>query len=168
MAAEDALPTLPQRLEVARELTDHSLDEKLDEKHDGSIKKEAFDPETFDSVPDRERVVTTGRNVSHYVVDLRDDGDPALTFRSLVLGTVIAGLGAALCQIYIFKPVTVSVSSVFLLLLIYSIGNAWAAFLPKRSLVKGTRFERLGGVIDFINPGPFRIKEVCGAHCRIR
>ncbi|KAI5833165.1 peptide transporter MTD1 [Schizophyllum commune Tattone D] len=159
MATEDALPTLPQRPEVARELTDHSLDEKLDEKHDGSIKKEAFDPETFDSVPDRERVVTTGRDVSHYVVDLRDDGDPALTFRSLVLGTVIAGLGAALCQIYIFKPVTVSVSSVFLLLLIYSIGNAWAAFLPKRSLVKGTRFERLGGVIDFINPGPFRIKE---------
>ncbi|KAL1733629.1 peptide transporter MTD1 [Schizophyllum commune] len=159
MATEDALPTLPQRPEVARELTDHSLDEKLDEKHDGSIKKEAFDPETFDSVSDRERVVTTGRDVSHYVVDLRDDGDPALTFRSLVLGTVIAGLGAALCQIYIFKPVTVSVSSVFLLLLIYSIGNAWAAFLPKRSLVKGTRFERLGGVIDFINPGPFRIKE---------
>ena len=129
MATEDALPTLPQRPEVAREFTDHSLDEKLDEKHDGSI-KEAFDPETFDSVPDRERVVTTGRDVSHYVVDLRDDGDPALAFRSLVLGTVIAGLGAALCQIYIFKPVTVSVSSVFLLLLIYSIGNAGRPFYP--------------------------------------
>lgn len=46
-----------------------------------------------------EPVVTTGKDVSRFVVDLRDDGDPSLTFRSLVLGTVFAGLGAALCQV---------------------------------------------------------------------
>jgi len=47
-----------------------------------------------------EPVITNGRDVSRYVVDLRDDGDPALTLRSLTLGTVFAGLGAALCQVY--------------------------------------------------------------------
>ncbi|KAF8882526.1 oligopeptide transporter [Gymnopilus junonius] len=98
-----------------------------------------------------EPVITTGQDVSRFAVDLRDDGDEALTFRSLVLGTVIAGLGAALCQIYLFKPVQMTVSTVFLLLLIYTIGNAWAKFVPQRSWT--------GGFFHFINPGPFSLKE---------
>lgn len=51
-----------------------------------------------------EPVVTTGRDVSRFVVDLRDDGETALTFRSLFLGTVMAGLGAALCQVSSSPP----------------------------------------------------------------
>ena len=47
-----------------------------------------------------EPVIATGRDVSRFVVDIRDDGDDALTFRSFVLGTVLAGLGAALCQVW--------------------------------------------------------------------
>lgn len=47
-----------------------------------------------------ERIVTTGKDVSCFVVDLRDDGDQSLTFRSFFLGTVFAGLGAALCQVH--------------------------------------------------------------------
>jgi hypothetical protein len=50
-----------------------------------------------------EPVVATGRDVSRFVVDIRDDGDDALTFRSFVLGTVLAGLGAALCQVRRFQ-----------------------------------------------------------------
>ena len=46
-----------------------------------------------------EPVITTGRDVSRFLVDVRDDGDPALTFRSFVLGTVFAGLGASLVQV---------------------------------------------------------------------
>ena len=46
-----------------------------------------------------EPVISSGLDVSRFVVDIRDDEDPALTFRSLVLGTVLAGLGAALCQV---------------------------------------------------------------------
>ncbi|KAH7929974.1 OPT superfamily oligopeptide transporter [Leucogyrophana mollusca] len=106
-----------------------------------------------------EPVVTSGKDVSRYLIDIRDDGDPALTFRSLFLGTVFVGLGAALSQIYVFKPIQVSVSTVFLLLLIYTIGVAWAKFLPRRSWVEGTRLQALGPVIEFINPGEFRIKE---------
>ena len=48
----------------------------------------------------------------------------------------------------------------FLLLIIYSLGIFWSKFLPDHSLVEGTRFERLGPVLDFVNPGVFRLKEV--------
>ncbi|THH01076.1 hypothetical protein EW026_g1569 [Hermanssonia centrifuga] len=106
-----------------------------------------------------EPVITTGRDVSRFLLDTRDDGDPALTFRSAVLGTVFAGLGAALCQIYLFKPIQVGVSTVFLLLLIYSVGTAWAAILPRATWVEGTRFARLAPILHFINPGDFHLKE---------
>jgi len=46
-----------------------------------------------------EPVITTGRDVSRFAVDIRDDGDESLTFRSIFLGTVFAGMGAALCQV---------------------------------------------------------------------
>ncbi|TFK71695.1 oligopeptide transporter [Pluteus cervinus] len=106
-----------------------------------------------------EPVVTTGKDVSRFLIDVRDDGDQALTFRSMVLGTVFAGLGAALSQLYVFKPIQVGVSNVFLLLLVYTAGNIWAKVLPRRSLTDGTRFEWLSGLIHFINPGDFRMKE---------
>ncbi|KAF8464965.1 oligopeptide transporter [Russula ochroleuca] len=106
-----------------------------------------------------EPVINGGRDVSRYLVDLRDDQDPPITFRSVVLGTVIGGLGAALYQIYIFKPLSGGVSTVFLLLIIYTLGVFWSTFLPKRSWVEGTRFEWLGPALDFINPGAFRLKE---------
>ncbi|KAH9914494.1 oligopeptide transporter [Epithele typhae] len=77
-----------------------------------------------------EPVITDGRDVSRFLIDPRDDGDAALTFRSLCIGTVLAGLGAALCQIYLFKPIQMTVSTVFLMLIIYSIGKAWARWLP--------------------------------------
>ena len=53
-----------------------------------------------------------------------------------------------------------TVSTVFLLLLIYTFGTAWAQFLPRGSTVEGTSFAKLGPVLGFINPGPFGLKEV--------
>lgn len=123
-----------------------------------------------------EPIIRTGEDVSKYLVDVRDDGDPAITFRSMVLGTLFAALGAALCQvrrtqhlasssthdvqIYLFKPVQMGVSTSFLLLLIYTAGNVWARIFPRRSWVEGTRFHSIGFLLHFINPGEFRIKEV--------
>ena len=52
-----------------------------------------------------EPIITTGRDVSRFVVDIRDDEDPALTFRSMFLGTVFAGLGAALSQVSKLKTI---------------------------------------------------------------
>jgi hypothetical protein len=51
--------------------------------------------ETYNGEP----IINSGVDVSKFIVDLRDDGDEAVTFRSLALGTVIAGLGAALSQV---------------------------------------------------------------------
>jgi len=66
----------------------------------------------------------------------------------------------ACLQIYIFKPVQAWISPVFLLLIVYSFGLFWETFVPKRYLVEGTRFERLGPALHFMNPGPFGLKEV--------
>ena len=46
-----------------------------------------------------EPVITTGRDVSHFVVDIRDDEDTALTFRSIFLGTIFAAMSSALSQV---------------------------------------------------------------------
>lgn len=55
-----------------------------------------------------EPVITSGRDVPRFIVDLRDDQDPPFTFRSVVLGTLIGGLGAAFDQVchvqYFHKP----------------------------------------------------------------
>ena len=71
-----------ERKEIQHSIDDHSLeDESKPIFHNG------------------EPVITTGRDVSHFVVDIRDDGDTALTFRSIFLGTIFAGMGAALSQV---------------------------------------------------------------------
>ena len=50
-----------------------------------------------------EPVITVGRDVSRYVVDIRDDEDSALTFRSMFLGTIFAGMSATLSQVRDFN-----------------------------------------------------------------
>jgi hypothetical protein len=57
-----------------------------------------------------------------------------------------------------------TVSTVFLLLIIYTTGNGWAWLFPRRNWVVGTRFEWLAPVFHFINPGPFSLKEVRLSH----
>lgn len=46
-----------------------------------------------------EHIISTGQDVSRYLVDVRDDGETALTFRSFVIGSIFAGLGATLSQV---------------------------------------------------------------------
>jgi hypothetical protein len=154
---QGTLPTLPSSS------NDPSSDDIPDDKKEASLYLDkSSDFEDADEKPQHvngEPVINGGRDVSRYLVDLRDDQDPPFTFRSVVLGTVIGGLGAALYQIYIFKPLSGGVSTVFLLLIIYTLGVFWATFLPKRSQVEGTRFEWLGPTLDFVNPGVFGLKE---------
>lgn len=73
-----------------------------DEKEASSLDNSSSPFEDVDENPKYvkgEPVITTGRDVSRFLVDLRDDQDPPFTFRSAVLGTVIGGLGAALYQV---------------------------------------------------------------------
>lgn len=53
---------------------------------------------------------------------------------------------SVLAQIYYFKPQTLAVSTLFLLVLSYWFGNAMAMALPSR------------GIFRWINPGPFNSK----------
>lgn len=116
MASQDGVDQLPQ-LTAAQD--DHSPPQSFDEKtghvklekrlsSDSSLgsgdKVESYGKTEYDEehqvrFVNGEPVITTGWDVSRYLIDMRDDGDPALTFRSLLLGTVFAGLGAALCQV---------------------------------------------------------------------
>ncbi|KAI0343069.1 oligopeptide transporter [Trametopsis cervina] len=161
VAASD-LPVLTNEKDYVYEKDAHSdgsVVDKLDSYDNNAALETAQESEEGATYVNGERVIRTGEDVSNFLFDVRDDEDPALTFRSLFLGTVFAGLGAALCQIYLFKPVQVTVSTVFLLLIIYTIGNAWSVLLPRASWVEGTRFARFSRWIHFINPGPFGIKE---------
>jgi hypothetical protein len=105
MAQQEGLTPLPELL--------HSVTEK-----EGGLttpeEKSTSDNEVYDSekgsqihdfiheedvsLVNGEPVINSGKDVSRFVIDLRDDGDPALTFRSMVLGTVFAGLFAFYCS----------------------------------------------------------------------
>lgn len=69
----------------------------------------------------------------------------------------MAALSAALSQIYIFKPVDVGVSGVFLLLFVYGVGKLWEFSMPfpKESQVWWVR-----AFWEVVNPGKFGLKEV--------
>jgi hypothetical protein len=66
-----------------------------------------------------------------------------------------------------FKPTPVDISGVFLVLIAYFVGNAWASFLPRGDKLEARWFEenrqgrlpRWISVLKFINPGPFGLKE---------
>lgn len=61
-----------------------------------------------------EPVIRTGRDVSRFLVELRDDGDPALTFRSLVIGTLFACVRAVNSQVSATSRFTISTSGITL------------------------------------------------------
>lgn len=75
---------------------DENLESPLEK--DSSVVKDYSDRESVQLISG-EAVIRTGEDVSNILLDVRDDGDPALTFRSVVLGTVFAALGAAMCQV---------------------------------------------------------------------
>jgi hypothetical protein len=62
----------------------------------------------------------------------------------------------------------VKITGVFLLLIIWVFGVAWAKVFPRAEWVEGTRYASFAPVLHFINPGEFRIKEVnliLAPHC---
>lgn len=53
-------------------------------------------------------------DVSKYLISDRDDGDPSLTFRAIVLGSLFTALSSVITMLYVFKPTQMQVSAVFL------------------------------------------------------
>lgn len=52
---------------------------------------------------DDEVIIKTGADASEHLLPLRDDFDPALTFRSLFLATGLAAFQAVMYQIYMVR-----------------------------------------------------------------
>ncbi|KAI5830925.1 OPT superfamily oligopeptide transporter [Schizophyllum commune Tattone D] len=96
--------------------------------------------------------VEDAHDVAVKVLSTRDDYElPVVTFRMLFLGLGFSAFGSVLAQLYYFKPQTLNVSQGFLLIMIYFVGKAWEKVIPS------------WGLLRFINPGPFNIKEHAAA-----
>ncbi|KAK4560737.1 hypothetical protein LTR86_005316 [Recurvomyces mirabilis] len=117
--------------------------------------------QTADAPPETEyvkghAVIKNGEDVSRFLISTRDDEDPSLTFRSVFIGTLLTGLTSVVAMLYWFKPLQVNVSVIFVQLLAYIFGEAWATLTPSHKRFP-TRFQP---VARFLNLGqPFGIKE---------
>lgn len=124
-----------------------------DEKEASNLQADDDDTEYVKGHP----IIKNGMDVSKYLISTKDDGDPAFTFRSIVLGTLFTALSSVITMLYQFKPVQIQVSAVFLQLLIFIFGEAWAIFTPRPERFNGTWVRSL---LSFLNFGqPFGIKE---------
>lgn len=107
-------------------------------------------------------IIKDGNDIARYVVSTQDDHDPALTFRSFIIGSGLTALAACINQIYFYKPVDVSFASVFLCLMAYVIGVTWSQVLPRREHIEKllpNQASWLAPIVHFINPGHFGLKE---------
>jgi hypothetical protein len=103
--------TTPEEESKDEYLSKSALDEKYD---DGSVEVTTPEGLRYDdesSVNADEKIIVTGADAATYLLPMRDDGDPALTFRSMFLATGLAAFQAVMYQIY-------SVSLAFILLVI--------------------------------------------------
>jgi hypothetical protein len=151
---------------------DANSDRILDEKLDRSDEKITLDEEKARDLPqgddeyatkfnkDGEPIINTGHDVSRYLVSMRDDGDAAITFRGLLIGTLLNILNNITISLFTLKPTGAGFSDVFVLLIIYIVGIAWAEFLPRGSTVAGKPYIGwLEKPLHFLNPGKFGLKE---------
>ncbi|OBT74318.1 hypothetical protein VF21_06904 [Pseudogymnoascus sp. 05NY08] len=112
-------------------------------------------------------IIVTGADAAKHLLPVRDDLEPALTFRSLFLATILSAFQAVMNQIYYFKPTAITIQGTFIVIIAYFLGKAWAAFLPRGDRYEARWRERGGqgkvprwiSIISFINSGPWNLKE---------
>jgi len=87
--------------------THHEIDEKLRISADNrEISKDTLDIDTkelSDGSKDDDSddvIIVTGADAAAHLLPLRDDGQPALSFRSIFLATILSGFQAVMYQIY--------------------------------------------------------------------
>lgn len=91
--------------------------------------------------------------VKRAVPETDDPTLPALTVRSVIIGSFFAALGAAVAQLFFYKSNSPGFSPYFVILVSMPIGRWMARNLPDRIV----RLPLVGPVA--LNPGPFSIKE---------
>lgn len=80
-----------------------------------------------------------------------------MTFRCIFLGTVFTAFASVITILYVFKPVQVEVSAVFLQLLVFIFGEVWALLTPRPELFKQLWIQK---TLRFLNCAqPFGLKE---------
>lgn len=79
---------------------------------EGTGKKEALEPEitaiptpdntsdNLDKTEDLDHIIVTGADAALHLLPLRDDGDPSLTFRGIILASCLSAFQAVMYQIY--------------------------------------------------------------------
>ncbi|TBU35615.1 OPT oligopeptide transporter [Dichomitus squalens] len=149
------VPSVVPTLDDKHSASDASLEKKgldgADVSDDAIMAKEVEEFEERlqrDEAEPEEYLVQEAYEVAIKVLTTHDDPElKSVTFRTAFLGVGFSAFGAVLAQIYYFKPQTILVSQLFLLILSYWFGTAMATLLPSR------------GLFRWINPGPFNIKE---------
>jgi hypothetical protein len=165
--------------------------------HDTELEKEiSLDPEIKAALPaydsgnrddeDDHHIIVTGADAAAHLLSLRDDHEPALTFRSIFLASILSAFQAVVYQIYQvgswlcdtngkaqvlilmqFKPTLITIQGTFIVLMAYFLGKAWAKFLPRGDKFEA-RWRAKGGegkapfyiiVLSFFNHGPWGLKE---------
>ncbi|KAJ6113800.1 OPT oligopeptide transporter [Penicillium sp. IBT 18751x] len=139
-------------------------------KDDHQVTTTSFGSGEYGGEDDRDSddvIIVDGADASNHLLPMRDDGDPALTFRSLVLASGLSCFQAVMYQIYMFKPTLITIQGTFIVLISYFIGRAWAKFLPRGDKFEA-RWRAQGGqgklplyitILKFINNGPWTLKE---------
>ncbi|KAH9941492.1 OPT oligopeptide transporter [Amylocystis lapponica] len=104
----------------------------------------------------REKVLETAQDFATALVSLDDDPTMVIhTFRMWFIGLGLAVFGAVLGMLFQFRPQVISVSALFLQLLAYMLGRVFETVIPG----PGSRFHTGNRFWNFMNPGPFNIKE---------
>ncbi|KAI4765438.1 OPT superfamily oligopeptide transporter [Aureobasidium sp. EXF-3400] len=102
-----------------------------------------------DYVAGEHKIVETAEDIVNQVLSVEDD--PTLnpwTFRMFFLGFGLSIFASVLQEIFYFKPQTIYVSSVFLCVIAYVLGEAMAKVLPSKGVIG-----------SYLNPHPFNMKE---------
>ncbi|KAK3994331.1 OPT oligopeptide transporter [Cladorrhinum sp. PSN332] len=137
---------------------------------DSNGNKETVVVDSADDSDNEGAIIITGSDAAKYLLPMRDDGEPALSFRSLFLASCLACFQAVMSQIYSFKPTQVTVTGTFIVLIAYFLGKAWAAFLPRGDKFEARWREKTGAgddvppplwikVMSFFNRGKWNLKE---------
>ncbi|OBZ65710.1 Oligopeptide transporter 3 [Grifola frondosa] len=145
------LPTYDDEKHVSNDSLEKKGGDPADSIDDAQMAKEVEEFEERlqnDEASESEYLVQEAYEVAIKVLSTRDEPElQSITFRTIVLGLGFSAFGAVLAQIYYFKPQTLLVSTLFLLILSYWFGNGMHMLLPSK------------GFFRFLNPGPFNIKE---------
>lgn len=81
------------------------VDASSDDRKDGQVSKDFIDDnlppvDHSDGTGGPEIIIRTGHDAAQYLLPIRDDHEPALTFRSIFLATILAAFQAVMSQIY--------------------------------------------------------------------